>query len=100
MDQAEPNVMMDEMMACLPNRNWRWTESCHLFARPGHLEALHATARRIGLRRAWFQKHGKLPHYDLNRSRMEAARQAGVPTVSRERMVEVMGLWKRMKDEG
>ncbi len=35
----------------------------------GDLEELHAFAARIGLRRAWFQEHSKVPHYDLTPSR-------------------------------
>jgi len=42
--------------------------SCHLTT-DGDLEELHAFAARIGLRRAWFQEHPKMPHYDLTPSR-------------------------------
>ena len=53
--------------------------SCHLTA--GGLDCaamneLHALARRIGLRRAWFQ-NGSWPHYDLTAKRRGAAVAAG-----------------------
>lgn len=31
----------------------------------GDIEELHKFAVRIGLRRAWFQPHPTLPHYDV-----------------------------------
>lgn len=49
-------------------RNWGWvlrrkrTESCHLVA--DTLAELHAFAKRLGLKRAWFQSLS-YPHYDL-----------------------------------
>jgi Protein of unknown function (DUF4031) len=40
----------------------RW---CHLWCNPGDEEILHATARALGLKRAWFQDKAGFPHYDL-----------------------------------
>ncbi len=37
---------------------------CHMWT-DGDIEDLHALARKIGLKRAWFQDHPTLPHYDL-----------------------------------
>jgi hypothetical protein len=68
-------VYVDPMMACVPNANWRWNESCHLLA--DTLDELHALAGRIGLKRAWFQSHGTFPHYDLTRPRRARAVAAG-----------------------
>ena len=45
---------------------------CHLWT-DGDLEELHAFAARIGMRRAWFQNHALLPHYDLVPSRRTKA---------------------------
>lgn len=49
--------------------------SCHLTA--DTLDELHAFAARIGLRRAWAQLDGRVPHYDLTAGRREAALAAG-----------------------
>jgi hypothetical protein len=54
--------------------------SCHLTV-AGDIEALHAFAAKIGLKRAWFQPT-KTPlygvdHYDLTESRRVAALKAG-----------------------
>lgn len=42
-----------------PNGWW-----CHM-ATDGDLEALHAFALALGLKREWFQNHPRMPHYDL-----------------------------------
>lgn len=44
--------------------------SCHLTA--DTLEELHAFARRLGLKRSWFQATST-PHYDLTPARREKA---------------------------
>lgn len=72
---------VDPLLACVPNKQWRWTHSCHLFA--DTLEELHAFARKIGLKRQWFQDHPSLKHYDLTPKRREAAVKAGVVELSR-----------------
>lgn len=51
----------------------RW---CHLWC-DGNVDALHALAARIGLRRAWFQDKKDFPHYDLTPQRRAAAVKAG-----------------------
>lgn len=48
---------------------------CHLFSHD--VEALHRMARRIGMRREWFQNHPRFPHYDLTPGRRQVALQAG-----------------------
>lgn len=37
------------------------------------LTELHDMARKIGMKRAWFQDHSFHPHYDLTESRRKAA---------------------------
>lgn len=55
----------------------RRVASCHMMA--DTLEELHEMARKIGMKRAWFQQPGKniparaLPHYDLVESRRRMA---------------------------
>lgn len=49
--------------------------SCHMWADTE--EELHELARRIGMRRAWFQEHPLVPHYDLTPARRELALQLG-----------------------
>jgi hypothetical protein len=64
----------------------RW---CHMFT-DGDLAELHAIAARIGLKRAWFQDHPTLPHYDLTPPRRGAAIAAGAVPCDRHKTVEVM----------
>lgn len=49
--------------------------SCHMWA--DSLEELHTFARRLGLRRGWFQDHTRLKHYDLTAERRQKALQLG-----------------------
>jgi hypothetical protein len=42
---------------------WRGRQWCHLVA--DSLDELHWFANSLGLKRAWFQGHASLPHYDV-----------------------------------
>jgi hypothetical protein len=54
-------------------------------------EQLHAFARRIGLRRQWFQEDGKYPHYDLTTSRAAArAISAGAVKMDTRQMIRIL----------
>lgn len=78
-------IYVDALHPCTPTQRWRFTMSCHLYGRD--LEALHAFAARLGLRRAWFQEHSKLPHYDLTENkRAQALRMGAVAMEIREVM--------------
>lgn len=48
---------------------------CHLWSED--LDALHALAGKIGLKREWFQASGRVPHYDLTPGMRAAALRAG-----------------------
>ncbi|WP_232064315.1 DUF4031 domain-containing protein [Undibacterium sp. YM2] len=42
---------------------WQGRQWCHLVA--DSLDELHLFAKSLGLKRAWFQAHASLPHYDV-----------------------------------
>lgn len=80
------SVYVDHVMVCVPNPNWKWNKSCHLFG--DTVEELHAFAQGLGLKRAWFQhKPGSLPHYDLTENMRRLAVRNGALEVSREWVV-------------
>jgi len=56
-----------------PNKKAKW---CHLLSDEGE-EELHTFAKRIGLRRKWYQGQRDLPHYDLSPGFREKAVEAG-----------------------
>lgn len=62
--------------------------SCHLIA--DTLDELHAMAKRLGLKRAWFQDAASCPHYDLTASKREAAIAAGAVDSGRAEFVDHM----------
>jgi hypothetical protein len=89
-------IMVDLLMGCAPNRSWKWGQACHLFTDSEDLNELHAFAKRIGLKREWFQDH-ELPHYDLTRGKRIQAINAGAMPVDAGKMVEVLNLWRERK---
>jgi hypothetical protein len=68
-------VYVDE----LPEGWGRWSGGAHMLATD--LDELHALARRIGLRRAWFQGQSTFPHYDLTAPKRRAALAAGAQAI-------------------
>lgn len=83
----------------LCNYGWRLGASCHMFIFPGDLEELHVFARHLGLRRAWFQDHPSLPHYDLTASRRRLAVTRGAVQVPRRGTVDAMRAWRTHKEQ-
>lgn len=79
-------VYVDDLMTCIPNANWRWSKSCHLIA--DTVDELHVFARRIGMKRAWFQNGSRLPHYDLNENRRRIAVREGAVELDRRGFVD------------
>jgi hypothetical protein len=66
-----------------------YTDGAHLVCRDE--DALHAFARRIGLRRRWFQNRGRHPHYDLTTAHMAVkAQDAGAVRVNSRRLIEML----------
>lgn len=81
-------VYVDDLMACIPNGNWRWSKSCHLIA--DTTDELHTFAQRIGMRRSWFQNDSRLPHYDLTENRRRMALKQGAIELDRRGFVSKM----------
>lgn len=90
-------VYVDELF-CLPSRNpqafavgrrhgHQW---CHLWADTG--DELHAMARKIGMKPAWFQHNSRLPHYDLVPPRREMAIKLGAIVKTKAELVRDMRL--------
>ena len=57
----------------------KWTGGGHLTTT--NLEELHELAAKIGLKRQWFQNHGRFPHYDCQRRIRLLAIKAGAVEV-------------------
>ena len=84
----DQTVFVDALAACVPNRRWKWSESAHLTS--CDLDALHAFALRIGLKRTWFQNDRRCPHYDLTRGANARAIAAGAVELDRRGMFEMI----------
>jgi hypothetical protein len=52
-------------------------QSCHMSTDTDDLTELHELAAKIGLKRAWFQDHKTMPHYDLTPIKRALAIRAG-----------------------
>lgn len=59
---------------------------CHMVSDTS-LSELHAFAARLGLKRAWFQNHQRVPHYDLVASMRVKALAAGAVAVTGQDLV-------------
>ena len=53
----------------------------------GNIEELHSFAKRIGLKREWFQDNKTSPHYDLMESKRKSAIKLGAIEISSREMV-------------
>jgi hypothetical protein len=84
-------VYVDPLFGCIPNARWRWDKACHLFA--DTIDELHEFAKKVGLKRVWFQP-GRLPHYDLTEKRRAKAIQLGVIPLTRK---EAVSKWKEIR---
>lgn len=61
---------------------------CHMLADTD--EELHAFAKRIGMRREWFQNQGRYPHYDISQTKRVLAVKLGAIEISDRQVVELM----------
>jgi hypothetical protein len=61
---------------------WKYADYCHLFA--DTVEELHGFAKKLGLKKGWFQR-GALPHYDLTKAkRIQAVSLGANETTTKE----------------
>lgn len=65
---------------------WRNRLWCHLVA--DSLNELHDFARRLGLKRQWFQDQGFYPHYDVTMAVREKALRLGAVDADRFTIVD------------
>lgn len=78
-------------------RNWGWRlgPSCHLIsdAPPGDSTELHEFAKKLGLKRSWFQTDGD-PHYDLTASKRALAVHLGAIELEDRPFHEILERWR------
>lgn len=71
---------------------WRGKLWCHLVA--DTLPELHAFARKLGLRQAWFQANAAYPHYDVTISVRDRALSMGACMGDRQTIIACAKLLK------
>ncbi len=79
-------IMVDELIKWPTKIRCFQGGSCHL-STDGDLGELHAFAKKIGLRRDWFQEHKRMPHYDLTPAKRAKAIEAGAVEVSARQQI-------------
>jgi hypothetical protein len=62
----------------------------------GDIEELHSFAKKLGLRREWFQRND---HYDVSQSKRIAAINLGAKAVSTKELVQICVTDKRIRNE-
>ena len=87
-------IYVDNLTPCIPNENWRYHESCHLFSDSDNVASqvseLIGFACKINLKLDWLQKDPKLPHFDLNKNMRQKAVEGGAVTCNRNKVKETM----------
>lgn len=73
---------------------WRGRHWCHLVA--DNLDELHVFAKKLGLKREWFQDSASYPHYDVTIESREKAIFLGAMKGSR---VQIIGCAKKLKKQ-
>ena len=82
-------IYVDELFTATPRTEQarqygtRW---CHLTT-DGDLEELHVFAEKLGMKRAWFQPHATLPHYDLVPSKRALAVRLGAREITTQEIL-------------
>lgn len=80
-------VYVDELI----NYGWKLrghiVSSCHMISDNIDLQELHDMAKKIGMKREWFQDKPNRPHYDLTASRRAKAVEFGVQEISQRELV-------------
>lgn len=72
---------------------WRGNIWFHLVADTA--EELHEFARKLGLKRNWFQGSASYPHYDISATLRATALRIGAVEASRTQMIEAAKAMKR-----
>jgi len=89
----DPDPDFSRVVVDQPIYRFRNMKMCHMMSKD--LEALHAMARRIGLKPEWFQnKPGGTPHYDVAMSKRALAITYGAVVVGRREIHEIIKHFK------
>jgi hypothetical protein len=82
----------------LINYKWKLGPSCHLLG--DSEEELHIFARRIGLKRSWFQKKDNgTPHYDLTENKRKIAIDNGAIEINRKQVYRIIQYYRKIEVE-
>jgi len=57
------------------------------------LDELHDIARKVGLKKEWFQEN-KTPHYDLCQSKRKLAIEFGAIEINNRKLVQLIHYWR------
>lgn len=77
-----PTCQSDDRDRCEPRQPRPFHLGSSHLTTDGPIGELHEFARKIGLKRSWFQDHASAPHYDLTESRRTRAFDAGAVFVT------------------
>lgn len=87
-------IYVDEMRVCLRNKNWPYSQACHMVA--DSIDELHRFAGRLGLRRSWFQNK-TLPHYDLTIGMRVKAVKLGAIEIDKKKFMEILRKYRERR---
>jgi len=85
-------MYVDDLRQVIKNRNWPYNKACHMVS--DSLTELHAFARRLSLKRCWYQGN-TLPHYDLTPNKRIQALRLGAIEITDKQLVEMISKYRK-----
>jgi len=86
-------VYVDRLRLVAPTDAWPFSTAAHLVA--DSVDELHAFAKRLGLRRSWYQARSS-PHYDVTANKHALALRIGAKLVDRRELVALVQRNRRL----
>ena len=80
-------IYATKLQTALKNKNWKWNQVSHLMA--DTIAELHTFAKKIGLKREWYQ-HKSAPHYDLTVRKFNKAIKLGAKLFTKDEFLAHM----------
>ena len=90
-------VYVDPLTPTRPSKQWPFRFGSHMIA--DTTMELHSMARRLGLKREWYQTRSVLPHYDISPGRRMAALRMGAIAINNKEVFRRIREVRRLQEK-